>query len=101
MKKEILKLLLDIPKGKVTTYGDIAEALGNKGYARHVGNVLHKNEHPDIYPCYKVVNRKGRLAKNFGYGNGVDKQKELLEKDGIKVENYTVELEKYRYYFKN
>lgn len=43
-----------------------------------------------------MVNSKGKLARNFG-GGGIEVQKERLEKDGIEVIDYTVDLEKYRF----
>lgn len=96
MKKEIYEFLKIIPKGKVCTYGQIAEHLGNKGLARVVGNVLHKNPDEHNYPCYKVVNSKGNLSEHFAFG-GIDKQKEKLEKDGIEVVGYKVDLTKYQW----
>ncbi len=95
MKQKVYDYLLTIPKGKVVTYGQIANHLGNPGLARVVGNILHVNPYPDFYPCYKVVNAKGRLAKNFGFG-GIEEQKRRLEADGIEVrDDYTVDIEKY------
>lgn len=91
---KIFEFLLTIPKGKVVTYGIIALRLGNAGLARYVGNALHKNPNPSLYPCYKVVNAKGELSKNFAFG-GIDMQKKLLESEGITVENYSVNLDKY------
>ena len=91
---KIFDFLLTIPKGKVVTYAIIAVHLGNKGLARYVGNVLHKNPNPNLYPCYKVVNAKGELSKNFAFG-GIDRQKALLESEGVIVENYAVNLDKY------
>lgn len=93
---EVYAILDKIPKGKVVTYKQIAIMLGNKNLARVVGNVLHKNPLPLIHPCYKVVNNKGELAKNFGYG-GIEKQKEMLINDGIEVIEYKVNLNKYRW----
>ena len=93
---EVYAILDKIPKGKVVTYKQIATMLGNKNLARVVGNVLHKNPLPLIHPCYKVVNSKGELAKNFGYG-GIEKQKEMLINDGIEVIEYKVNLNKYRW----
>ena len=95
MKEEVYKFLTTIPKGKVVTYSQIAEHLGNKKLARVVGNILHKNPDEQKYPCYKVVNSKGELSKNFAFG-GIDKQKEKLENDGIEVINYRVDLKKYQ-----
>ena len=91
---KIFDFLLTIPKGKVVTYGIIAVWLGNAGLARAVGNALHKNPNPNLYPCYKVVNFKGELSKNFAFG-GIEAQKALLEAEGIKVTNYAVDLKKY------
>lgn len=94
MKKEVYEFLRTIPKGKVVTYGQIAEYFGNKRLARIVGNILHNNPDEDKYPCYKVVDSKGNLSKSFAFG-GIEKQKEKLEKDGIVVTNYMVNLDIY------
>lgn len=95
MKEKVYEFLKAIPKGKVVTYGQIAEYLGNKKLARVVGNILHNNPDGDKYPCYKVVDSKGNLSKKFAFG-GIEKQKEKLEKDGIIVINYKVDLDKYK-----
>ena len=95
MKEKVYEFLLTIPKGKVITYSQIAEHLGNKKLARVVGNILHNNPNEEKYPCYKVVNSKGALSKSFAFG-GIEKQKEKLEREGIVVENYKVDLSKYR-----
>lgn len=95
MKEKVFEYLKTIPKGKVVTYGDIANYLGNKNLSRVVGNILHKNPNPNKYPCYKVVTSKGRLSNNFAFG-GIDEQKQRLEKDGIEVINYKVDLKKYK-----
>ena len=95
MKEKVYKYLTKIPKGKVATYGQIAEYLGNKKLARVVGNILHNNPDEDKYPCYKVVDGKGNLSKHFAFG-GIEKQKEKLEKEGIDVINYKVDLDKYK-----
>ena len=95
MEKKVYEFLQTIPKGKVVTYGQIAEYLGNKKLSRVVGNILHKNPNEYKYPCYKVVNSRGYLSSNFAFG-GIEKQKEKLEKEGILVNNYKVDLEKYQ-----
>lgn len=94
LKEKVYDFLLSIPLGKVTTYGQIAEYLGNKKLARVVGNILHNNPNEQKYPCYKVVNSKGMLSNNFAFG-GIEKQKEKLEKEGIIVNGYKVDLNKY------
>lgn len=94
MKDKVFFFLTTIPKGKVTTYKNIAKFLGNENYARVVGNILHKNKDGNKYPCFKVVNSKGRLSYSYAFG-GVEGQKKRLEEEGINVVNYHVDLNKY------
>ena len=96
LMQKMLDYLTTIPKGKVVTYKQVAEFLGNKGLARVVGNMLHQNPDGDKYPCYKVLNSKGELAEAFVFG-GKNVQKERLEKDGIKVEDGKVDLKIYQW----
>ncbi len=95
LKERVYEFLKKIPKGKVVTYGQIAETLGNKKLSRVIGNILHNNPDPINVPCYKVVNAKGELAEHFGDG-GIEVQKMRLLRDGIEVINYKVDLSKYR-----
>ena len=95
MKEKVYEYLKTVPKGKVVTYGQIAEYLGNKKLCRVVGNIIHVNPDPINIPCYKVVSSKGYLSCTFAFG-GIEKQKERLEADGIKVINYKVDLTKYQ-----
>ena len=84
-----------IPFGKVATYQDIARKIGRPKATRAVGNALHHNPQMIIIPCHRVVNAQGKLAVHFGY-RGLKGQKELLEREGVKVINYQVDLEVYR-----
>mgnify|MGYP003305856720 CR=1 FL=1 len=96
MKEKVYEFVKNIPKGKVVTYGQIAEYLGNKNLARMVGNVLHNNPDPIHIPCHRVVNAKGEVAEHFAFG-GAKGQQEKLEKDGIIFEeNGRINLKKYR-----
>ena len=95
MKEKVYAFLETIPKGKVVTYGQIGEFLGNKHLARVVGNILHHNPDEFKYPCYKVVDSKGNLSNHFAFG-GIEVQKAKLEKEGILVCNYKVDLKKYK-----
>lgn len=92
--KRIYEAVRKIPKGKVATYGQVAELAGNKKMARAVGNALHRNPDPDSIPCYRVVNAKGELAGEFAFG-GAGEQAKLLMADGIEVVDGKVDLEKY------
>ena len=95
-KQAVYDFLTTIPGGRVVTYGQIGEYLGNKKYARAVGNILHQNPDGEKYPCYKVVDSRGRLAPQYAFG-GLTAQRERLLADGIDVENDRVDLKKYRY----
>ncbi|MBR5341702.1 MAG: MGMT family protein [Erysipelotrichaceae bacterium] len=97
LKDKVYEYLTRIPKGKVVTYGQIAEDLGNKGYARAIGNILHNNPEPIRCPCFKVVNSKGRLAEHFGDKGGIETQRKRLEADGVEVIDYRVDLNKYQW----
>lgn len=92
---KIYEAVMTIPYGQVATYGQIAVIAGNKGYARIVGNALHKNPAPGIIPCHRVVNAKGRLAEHFAFG-GLSEQQKLLEAEGVEVSEGFVDLEKYQ-----
>lgn len=78
------KLLKQVPKGKVTTYQEIAHALGTKAY-RAVGNAMNKNpyEHSRV-PCHRVVKSNGELG---GFALEITEKIKRLQKEGIEVEN--------------
>ncbi|MGN0141123.1 MAG: methylated-DNA--[protein]-cysteine S-methyltransferase [Roseburia sp.] len=92
--RRIYEAVKKIPRGKVATYGQVAELAGNKQMARAVGNALHRNPDPDSIPCYRVVNAKGELAGEFAFG-GAGAQAKLLRADGIEVVDGRVDLAKY------
>ncbi|MDY6367185.1 MAG: MGMT family protein [Clostridia bacterium] len=97
--ERVYKLVKIIPKGKVTTYGEIAKALGSIKYSRAVGYALHANPYFGIVPCHRVVNKKGLLAANFVFGTA-EVQKKLLENEGVAVNSdYAVDLKKYLFTF--
>ena len=93
-KDKVYKALKKIPKGKVATYGQIARLAGNEKASRAVGNALHNNPQPKVVPCHRVVNAKGELAKNFGFG-GRAVQQQYLEEEGVEVKDFCVDLDKY------
>ncbi len=84
--EDVYDILLDIPIGRVSTYGDLAKALGNPLSSRIIGRILGKNPNPIKVPCHRVVMSDGKLG---GYMYGVAKKRELLEKEGISFINGT------------
>lgn len=93
----VFEAVAGIPEGKVSTYGDIAKYLGIKN-PRVVGYALHVNRDPDNIPCHRVVNKEGRLAPGYAFG-GLDVQRQLLEKEGLRVIENKIDIKKYLYSF--
>lgn len=92
--KRIYEAVKTIPKGKVATYGQVAEMAGDRKMARAVGNALHKNPDPENIPCFRVVNSKGECSGSFAFG-GLNEQAKRLIADGVEVVDNRVDLEKY------
>ena len=92
----IYDIVRQIPRGTVATYGQIAALAGNPRWARVVGYALHVNPDPDTIPCYRVVNREGRVSPAFVFG-GENMQIALLEADGIPVKDGHVDLSRFRW----
>lgn len=94
--KRIYEAVKRIPKGRVATYAQVAEAAGDRKMARAVGNALHKNPDPFSIPCHRVVNAKGELAGEYAFG-GAWKQAERLMEEGVQVVDGKVDLKKYQW----
>ena len=99
-RQRVYALLLTIPRGCVVTYGTLAEMLGNRHFARAVGNALHANPDGERYPCYRVVSGKGDLSRAYAFG-GIAEQERRLKADGIDVLNCRVDIEKYGFNFRS
>ena len=83
----VFQVALQIPRGRVTTYGAIAVCLGTKLSARMVGWAMNASHTaPGNIPAHRVVNRNGMLSGKHHF-NPPDRMQELLEKEGIKVVN--------------
>jgi len=81
--QKVYDLLSQIPRGRVTTYGEIARKLESKAF-RAVGRLVGKNPDAPKVPCHRVVRADGGIS---GYAFGVDKKIALLKSEGIAVEN--------------
>lgn len=94
----IYDIVRRIPRGSVTTYGQIALLLGNPRMSRVVGYALHVNPEPGIIPCHRVVNRFGGLSTAFAFG-GENQQRILLEGEGVTfLEDGHVDMKKHMWY---
>ena len=84
VQQKIFKKLLEVPKGKITTYGELAKAVGLKNGQRAVGRIMNKNPYPVIIPCHRVVMSTGKIG---GYAYGEHVKIKMLNDEGIKIEN--------------
>ena len=84
LQQKIYKKLLEVPKGKVTTYGELAKAVGLKNGQRAVGKIMNKNPYPVIIPCHRVVMSTGKIG---GYAYGENVKTKMLNDEGIEIEN--------------
>jgi methylated-DNA-[protein]-cysteine S-methyltransferase len=75
-ERAVWKLISEIPYGEMTTYGEIAAAIGDKSAARAVGTACNRNPVPVIVPCHRVVGAGGKLV---GFGGGLDRKRFLLQ----------------------
>ena len=80
-RARVLKAVRSIPRGRVATYGDIAELVGAPGAARAVGNVMRGCGDPSV-PCHRVIAAAGGLG---GYGGYLERKRQLLRAEGLEV----------------
>lgn len=79
---EVVRL---IPKGRVTSYGAVAKAVGLRSGARMVGRAMsHKLDAKHSIPAHRVVNSSGILSGDNGF------REEKLEKEGVQVLNHKI-----------
>ena len=91
--QRVLEIVKRVPKGRVSTYADVARALGAPRAARAVGNALHNNPTSVTVPCHRVVRSDGGLG---GYSRGAKKKRELLLKEGVELRGNRIDLERFR-----
>lgn len=80
----VYDLLRKVPKGRVTTYKDIAHALGSRAY-RGVGQAMKRNPYAPEVPCHRVVSASGRIGGFRGKrsGTAIEEKIKMLRDEGI------------------
>lgn len=91
-RKEVWKILCEIPYGEVTTYGEISRKIAkNRGIdkmsAQAIGGAVGHNPISIIIPCHRVVGADGSLT---GYAGGIQKKIKLLKLEGADMEKFYV-----------
>ena len=84
LEKKIYKKLLEVPEGKITTYGELAKAVGLKNGQRAIGRIMNKNPFPVIIPCHRVVKSDGKIG---GYAYGENIKTNMLNNEGISIKD--------------
>ncbi len=84
LEDKVYKKLLEVPPGMVTTYGELAKAVGLKNGQRVIGRIMNKNPYPVIVPCHRVIKSNGQIG---GYAWGEKIKTNMLSKEGMKIKN--------------
>jgi methylated-DNA-[protein]-cysteine S-methyltransferase len=79
-QQQVWRALQDIPFGRFTSYGDIAQHLHHPNGARAVGMAVGRNPWSIIVPCHRVVGAQGALT---GYAGGLERKVDLLQREGM------------------
>jgi methylated-DNA-[protein]-cysteine S-methyltransferase len=89
----VLGICKRIPKGKVSTYKEIAKKVASPSSARAVGNALNKNKNLVVVPCHRVVLSSGFVG---GYAKGTKRKTRLLKSEGVEISKRgKIDLKKY------
>ncbi len=94
--EECYNILKKVPKGKVTTYKNLARALNSKAY-RAVGTAMNKNPYAPKIPCHRVVNSDGKAGK---FAHGTAKKVKMLRSEGVDVVDGKIDLKKFGFKFR-
>ncbi len=92
----VYRLVKQIPRGRVSTYANIARALKTKAY-RAVGNALRCNPYAPKVSCHRVIASDGSLGGFMGKTKGktIEKKIRLLRKEGVKINKNKINLKRY------
>ncbi len=88
LQKEVWQKLNEIPKGRVTTYALLANAIKSRAI-RAVASAVGKNPNAPKTPCHRVVLSSGKIG-NYTHPLGVKRKIELLEKEGVTIKGEKV-----------
>jgi methylated-DNA-[protein]-cysteine S-methyltransferase len=106
-QQAILRVLAEVPRGKVTTYGDLAKELARRdprwspGASRAVGTTMRNNPCGPQIPCHRVIKSDGTIGSFRGGAEGaVEEKTMMLREEGVTVQDGRIDLKKYRHRFK-
>ncbi|WXG42750.1 MAG: MGMT family protein [Promethearchaeati archaeon SRVP18_Atabeyarchaeia-1] len=97
-QKRVYELMTKIPRGKVTTYGELAKAMGGSKFSRAVGNAARDNPFAPKVPCHRVIRSSGDIGGFSGEtsGENVERKIKMLREEGVSVDSAgRIDLRKY------
>src|SRR5205823_4270728 len=95
--ESIYKVVRRIPRGRVATYGQVAELAGLEGHARQVGYALHALPDNHRVPWHRVVNAKGEISPRTA-GDSHELQRSLLVEEGVELDvRGRIDLKRFRW----
>ncbi len=80
--RKVVDIIKSVPRGRVATYGQIADYAGFRGAARQVAYILHSSSEKENLPWHRVINKNGGIS--LKRGAGFELQKKLLEDEGVR-----------------
>jgi methylated-DNA-[protein]-cysteine S-methyltransferase len=83
-RRKVYEAVRRIPRGKVASYGNIADRVGAPGAGRAVGRAMATNPFPLLIPCHRVVHVNGSLG---GFGGGLPMKRMLLKIEGVPIDS--------------
>jgi methylated-DNA-[protein]-cysteine S-methyltransferase len=93
--EKVWALTARVPRGKVTTYAELARALNSRAY-RAVGMAMNRNPYAPHVPCHRVVGSDGSLT---GFAGGLNAKRRMLIKEGVTVKGSRVDLARHLHRF--
>lgn len=82
LDQKVYTLLAKVPRGRVTTYSELAKAAGIRNGQRAIGRIMSKNPYPSIIPCHRVVKSTGQIG---GYAYGTNIKENMLTIEGVSI----------------
>ncbi len=84
LEELVYKRLMEVPEGRITTYGELARAVGLKNGQRQIGRIMSRNPYPGIVPCHRVVRSTGEVG---GYLYGTEIKTKMLSREGVGIQD--------------
>jgi len=86
---QVIKYLLRVPLGKVTSYKQVSKAVGLT--PRAIARIMAKNPYPVVYPCHRVIHANGYIGGYLGSREFMILKRALLVREGVAVKRYKVD----------